>query len=194
MRVSCHLVSQLVILRFDEMSQDYHWILEIYAAWEPVPSKPSRDPSTYRILNLCSFIGPAGATASSGAKPAPRRYPTGFAFSQQNKSLNMSHRPPPSRYSRVSSSRSSHVPTSRYSQRQARPPAATPRPPSSRHSQVPPSRAATNPYPQQHPKPPAATSRGWTCNKCKKPLATTLFVCSCNCVFCEGRVGLRGCS
>ena len=24
------------------------------------------------------------------------------------------------------------------------------------------------------------------CNRCRKPLATTLFICSCDCVFCEG--------
>lgn len=24
------------------------------------------------------------------------------------------------------------------------------------------------------------------CNRCRKPLSTALFICACNCVFCEG--------
>lgn len=29
--------------------------------------------------------------------------------------------------------------------------------------------------------------RPLSCNRCQKPLSTTLFVCACDCVFCEGR-------
>ena len=30
-----------------------------------------------------------------------------------------------------------------------------------------------------------------TCNKCRKPLSTTIFVVTCNCVFCEGKQSHR---
>ena len=33
----------------------------------------------------------------------------------------------------------------------------------------------------------AAANSRVSCNRCRKPLSTTVFVCSCDCVFCEGQ-------
>ena len=38
---------------------------------------------------------------------------------------------------------------------------------------------------------PPVQSLALTCNKCKKPLATTFFYCACRCIFCVGKSSLQ---
>lgn len=41
--------------------------------------------------------------------------------------------------------------------------------------------------PSSHGRPaPAPAPSSMSCNRCRKPFATTLFLCKCDCVFCEG--------